>query len=145
MSALGVEIVRSAYETHSCKLTIWKLESIIHSRTIRKTIDSAVRGIANAVPDVVTIGCGPRDKHICGFVVSRTAVGGGGKQQQYGDGSNHFNRTVSILIRHRQAVHFAGIVLFDLPHDLLSLGNGVRDDDLPRRARPRDSLSFQFG
>ena len=30
---------------------------------------------------------------------------------------------------------FRRIILLDLPHDLLSLGNGVRDDDLPRRAR----------
>jgi hypothetical protein len=29
---------------------------------------------------------------------------------------------------------FRRVILFDFPHDFLSLGNGVRDDNLSRRA-----------
>jgi hypothetical protein len=28
---------------------------------------------------------------------------------------------------------FRWVILFDFPHDFLSFGNGVGDDDLPRR------------
>jgi hypothetical protein len=55
---------------------------------------------------------------------------------------------INLLLLHDRQFYIRStrrIVLLDLPHDLFRLADRVGDDDLSRRARPRDSLIFQFG
>jgi hypothetical protein len=52
---------------------------------------------------------------------------------------------LSVTLGFDPSSSFRWIVLLDLPHDLFRLADRIGDDDLPRRARPRDPLGFQFG